>query len=139
MSLPNVDYPAVLVSGAAIFLLGGVWYSKLLFARPWVALMGKTEEEMRANAGSPALMFLIAFLCGVVSAYVLAAFLNHHQPPSVARGARIGAACWLGFTAPPSLATAVFSATPKRLWAINVSYDLVAYVLAGMILSYWHW
>jgi hypothetical protein len=139
MSLPHVDYLAVLVSGVVIFLLGGVWYSKLLFARPWVALMGKTEEEMRANAGPVALNFVIAFLCGVVSAYVLAAFLNHHQPLTLGRGAKIGAACWLGFTAPSSLATAVFSQIPKKLWAINVGYDLVAYVLAGMILAYWHW
>jgi hypothetical protein len=139
MSFPHVDYLAVLVSGVVIFLLGGVWYSKLLFARPWVALMGKTEEEMRANAGSPALMFVLAFLCGLVSAYVLAAFLNHHEPLTLARGAKVGAACWLGFTAPPTLATAVFSGIPKKLWAINVGYDLVSYVLAGMILAYWHW
>jgi len=139
MSLPNVNYLAVLIAGVVIFLLGGVWYSKLLFARPWIALMGKTEDELRANAGPVPLNFLIAFLCGVVSAYVLAAFLNHHQPPTLWRGAKIGAACWLGFTAPSSLATAVFSQTPKKLWAINVGYDLVAYVLAGMILAYWHW
>ena len=51
-----------------------------------------------------------------------------------------GALCaWLGFTAPPSLATAVFSQIPKKLWAINVGYDLVSYVLAGIILAYWHW
>ena len=37
--LPHVNYLAVLVSGVVIFLLGGVWYSKLLFAKPWVALM----------------------------------------------------------------------------------------------------
>src|SRR2546421_11997015 len=101
MSFPNVDYAAVLVSGLVIFLLGGVWYSKLLFAKPWVALMGKTEEEMKASAGSMPVNFLLAFLCGVVSAWVLAALLNHHQPITVARGAEIGAACWLGFPAPP--------------------------------------
>lgn len=139
MSLPNVDYLAVFVSGVVIFLLGGVWYSKLLFAKPWVALMGKSEEEMKANAGPMPVIFLIAFLCGLLTAYVLAAFLNHHQPLTIARGAKIGAACWLGFTAPSTLATAMFSQIPKKLWAINVGYDLVAYVLAGIILSYWHW
>jgi len=139
MSLPNVDYFAVLVSGVVIFLLGGVWYSKLLFARSWVALMGKSEEELKASAGSTPLLLLGAFVCGLISAYVLAALLNHHQPLTVARGAKIGAVCWLGFTAAPTFATALFSAIPKRLWAINVSYDLVSYVLAGMILAYWHW
>jgi len=137
--LPHVNYLAVLVSGVVIFLLGGVWYSKLLFAKPWVALMGKTEEEMKASAGSMPVNFLLAFLCGVVSAWVLAALLNHHEPITVARGAKLGAVCWLGFTAPPSLATAGFSQIPKKLWAINVGYDLVSYVLAGIILAYWHW
>lgn len=139
MSFPNVDYLAVLVCGVVIFLLGGVWYSKLLFARPWIALMGKTEEEMKASSGPVPLLFLGAFVCGLVSAYVLAALLNHHQPVTVARGAKLGAVCWLGFTAAPTFATALFSSIPKRLWAINVCYDLVSYVLAGMILAYWHW
>ena len=137
--LPHVNYLAVLVSGVVIFLLGGVWYSKLLFAKPWVALMGKTEEELKANAGPMPVNLLLAFLCGLVSAWVLAALLNHHEPITVARGAKLGAVCWLGFTAPSSLATAVFSQIPKKLWAINVGYDLVAYVLAGIILAYWHW
>lgn len=139
MSLPHVDYLAVLVCGVVIFLLGGAWYSKLLFARPWVALMGKSEEELKANAGPMPLNLLIAFLCGLVSAYVLAALMNHHQPITIARGAKLGAVCWLGFTAAPTLATATFSQIPKRLWMINVCYDLVSYVLAGIILAYWHW
>jgi fluoride ion exporter CrcB/FEX len=139
MSLPNVDYLAVLVAGIVIFLLGGIWYSKLLFARPWMALMDKSEEELRAKAGPMPVNLIIAFLCGLVAAYVLAALLNHHQPPTIARGAKIGAACWLGFTATSSLATATFSSIPKRLWLINAGYNLVGYVLAGIILSYWHW
>jgi len=139
MSLPHVDYLAVLVSGVVIFLLGGVWYSKLLFARPWMTLMGKSPEELKANAGPMPVNLLIAFICGLISAYVLAALMNHHQPVDIARGAKLGAVCWLGFTAPPTLATATFSSIPKKLWLINAGYDLVSYVLAGMILAYWHW
>ena len=137
MSLPHVNYPAVLVGAVVIFLLGGVWYSKLLFAKPWMTLMGKSEEEMKAKAGPMPLNLLIAFLCGLVSAYVLAALLNHHEPVTLARGAKLGAVCWAGFTAAPTLATAVFSQIPKRLWLINTAYDLVSYVLAGMILGAW--
>lgn len=138
MSLPHVNYPAVLVGAVVIFLLGGVWYSKLLFAKPWMTLMGKSEEEMKAKAGPMPLNLLIAFLCGLVSAYVLAALLNHHEPVTLARGAKLGAVCWVGFTAAPTLATAVFSQIPKRLWLINTAYDLVSYVLAGMILGTWY-
>lgn len=139
MSLPNVNYLAVLVSGVVIFLLGGLWYSKALFARPWIALMGKSPEELQANAGPMPVNLLFAFLCGLLSAYVMAAFLNHHLPATIARGAKLGAVCWLGFTAAPTFASAVFSSIPKRLWLINAGYNLVSYVLAGIILAYWHW
>jgi len=37
MSLPPVNYLAVLVFGVVIFMLGGLWYSPLLFAKKWVA------------------------------------------------------------------------------------------------------
>jgi len=139
MELPHVNYLAVLVSGVVIFLLGGMWYSKLLFAKPWIALMGKSQEELRANAGPMPVNFLIAFLCGLISAYVIAAFLNHHEPATIARGAKLGAVCWLGFTATSSLATAVFSQIPKKLWLINTGHNLVSYVVAGMILAAWRW
>jgi hypothetical protein len=74
---------------------------------------------------------LMAFLCGLVSTYVLAALLNYHDPVTVARGAKLGAVVWLGFTATSSLATAVFSSIPKRLWLINAGYNLVSYVRRG--------
>ena len=43
----HVNFVAVLVTGVVIFVLGGLWYSPVLFARRWVALMGKTEAEMK--------------------------------------------------------------------------------------------
>ena len=52
MTLPIVNNVAVLVSGVAIFMLGGLWYSPVLFAKRWVKLIGKTEEE-RARRDRP--------------------------------------------------------------------------------------
>src|SRR2546430_10570906 len=52
-------------------------------------------------------------------------------------GALAGAACWLGFAAAPSYATAVFSMQPKGLWLINSGYNLVSFMIAGAILGAW--
>ncbi|MGH9885304.1 MAG: hypothetical protein ACREBE_07235 [bacterium] len=46
--IPHVNYLAVLVSAVAIFMLGGLWYSPVMFAKQWVALQGKSMEEMSA-------------------------------------------------------------------------------------------
>lgn len=137
MTLPHVNYLAVLTSGVVIFVLGGLWYS-LLFAKPWMAAMGKTEEEIKAAAATSSmpLMYLLAFVCGLVVAWTLAVILNHFPNPTPARGAAVGAVCWL-LAGATSYATALFSMTPRRLWLINSGYNLVSFVLAGVILAVW--
>ncbi|MDP9360750.1 MAG: DUF1761 domain-containing protein [Acidobacteriota bacterium] len=137
MPFPQVNYLAILVSGVVIFTLGGLWYS-VLFKKPWVALMGISEEKMKeGSGGAMPFLFLMSFLCGLLSAYILAIVINHFAPFSLVRGAMVGTLCWVGFAAPSSFATAIFSMTPKRLWFINSAYNLVSFVVAGMILSVW--
>jgi hypothetical protein len=137
--LPDVNYLAVLVCGVLIFMLGGLWYSPLLFAKRWMALMGLTEEDIKAaSSKSPTpLMYLSVFICGLVTAYVLAVVMNHFENVTVIRGAMIGAGCWLGFAATTSYGTSLFSMKPRELWLINSSYNLVSFVIAGVILALW--
>src|SRR5436309_10328762 len=99
MHIPEVNYWAVLVAGVANFIIGGLWYSKALFAKKWIALMGKTEEEMKAAAKPSPLLFVQAFICGLIVAWTLAVILNHFAPVSPLRGACVGILCWIGFTA----------------------------------------
>jgi hypothetical protein len=144
--LPQVNYLAVLVAGIVIFLLGGLWYSPVLFAKKWIALQGRTEEQMRAGtAGSNMpLMYFGAFLCGLIIAWAIAVLANHF-PPAVSistgewamRGAKLGLFCWFGFAASTSFANGIFSMKPKQLWVIDSGYNLVSFVLAGIILMVW--
>ncbi|MFN2398753.1 MAG: DUF1761 domain-containing protein [Gemmatimonadaceae bacterium] len=138
MQLPPVNYLAVIVSAFIIFILGGLWYSPVLFARKWIALMGKTEAELRAeSSGSMPVMYVLAFLCALISAWVLAVLLNHFVNLTPMRGAMVGALCWLGFAGPTSFATALFSMQPRQLWLINSGYNLVSFIIAGVILAVW--
>jgi F0F1-type ATP synthase assembly protein I len=138
MQLPHVNYLAVLASGVAIFILGGLWYS-VIFGKPWMALMGKTEEQIKSAAAQSSipLMYLMAFVCGLLVAWVLAVILTHFANPTPLRGAEVGFLCWLGFAGATSFATALFSMQPKKLWLINSGYNLVSFVIAGIILGAW--
>ena len=134
MHLPHVNYLAVLVSAVAIFILGGLWYSKALFAKKWTALMGITEAK--PSAPMPVLL-VQAFICSVLISWIMAIIINHFPPYNAQHGAMAGAVCWLGFAAATSYATAVFSLQPKALWLINTGYNLVSFVMAGAILGAW--
>ena len=137
MTLPVVHNVAVLVSSAVIFALGGLWYSPVLFAKRWVALTGKTEEELKANAGAMPMSYLFVMLCGLVTAYVMALVIGNFAPASAVDGGLIGALCWLGFAGATSFGTALFSGKPKALWLIDSGFNLAAFIVAGIILAVW--
>jgi hypothetical protein len=139
MHLPQVNYLAVLVSGIVIFILGGLWYSPVLFAKRWIALQGKTEEQLKADAASASMpvLYLSALICGLVISWVLAIILNHFSDITPLRGVMVGALCWLGFAGATTFANALFSMKPKALWLIDSGYNLVCFVIAGAILAAW--
>ena len=146
MRMPEVNYLAVFVAGLVIFLLGGLWYSPILFAKRWIALQGRTEEQMRADAAASNMpvMYLIAFICALIIAWAMAVLTNPFVPETASptstwiwRGVKLGALTWFGFALPTSFATAIFSLKPKKLWLIDSGYNLVSFVIAGAIIMGW--
>ncbi|PYO80641.1 MAG: hypothetical protein DMD63_00205 [Gemmatimonadetes bacterium] len=146
LQMPQLNYLSVFVAGLVIFLLGGMWYSPILFSKRWVALQGRTEEQMRAEAAKANMpvMYFIAFVCGLIIAWGIAVLANHFPPATplsgaewAMRGAKLGLFSWFAFVAPTSFANATFSTKPKALWVIDSGYNLVAFLLAGVILMTW--
>ena len=136
MNVPHANLLAVLVSGVAIFILGGLWYSPALFAKPWVRLMNKTEEELKAQAGGAG-PYVIVFACAILTAYALAIILNHFQPLTVVRAIMVAVLCWIGFAGTTSFGSGVFSGQPRALWLINSGYNLISFIVASVILTLW--
>lgn len=133
--MPHINYLAVLVTGVVIFMLGGLWYSPVLFAKKWVALQGKSMEEM--SGGATPVMYVQVFLCGLITAWVMAIVLGFLPVWDMMRGIKLAIVCWLGFAAVTSYGTALFSMKPKALWLIDTSFNLVSFILAAVILTMW--
>jgi p-aminobenzoyl-glutamate transporter AbgT len=74
MHVAGVNLLAVLVAAIATMVIGFLWYSPMLFARPWMVLMGYNPDdkaaldEMRKGAGKN---YAIAFVLSLISAFVL--------------------------------------------------------------------
>ena len=65
--------------------------------------MGISEEQAR-GAKPSAVMFLLAFVCGLFIAAVLAVVVRHFPPVTPLRGAQVGTFCWIGFAGATSYA-----------------------------------
>jgi hypothetical protein len=134
----RINYPAVFVSALAYWALGALWYSPLLFARPFVALMRWTPEQLASvEAQGEGAQIVVALLTSLVLAYVLAHFVKFTGAETVKSGALTGFWLWLGFVATSNLETVLFESRPVGLYLINNGYHLVGLLGMGSLLAVW--
>jgi hypothetical protein len=140
MHLHTLNLLAVLVAAISTMVVGFVWYSPILFAKPWMREMGYDPDDkakvqqMQKSAG---LAYFGSFLAGLVSAFVLALFLHQFQVQSLQVGLLVGSHVWLGFVATVQLTGVLFMKQSLKLFAINTGYQLVCYLVMGAILAVW--
>ena len=130
----TVNYLAVVAAALVTFLIGGLWYSPLLFERPWRRLNALSEEQMKA--GHTGLIFGLSFLAALISAYVLALFLAGPDTDVVA-GIMAGLLVGIGWVATSMLTTFLFERRPLSLWGIDAAYHVITFGLMGAILGLW--
>lgn len=135
MTPAPVNVLAVVVAAVLNMVAGALWYSPLLFARQWVALSGVGEDRMRQL--SPIRAYVLLFAASLVMAFVLAQIVIATKATTVIEGLQAGFLVWLGFVATSSGANYMFEGRPRRLFAINTGYVLVALMLMGALLAVW--
>jgi hypothetical protein len=139
-SLAGINPWAVLVCAVATMVIGFLWYSPILFANPWMRLMGFDPNdkakiaEMQKSAGK---MYALSFVASIASAAVLAKIIDISTVNSVPYGMKIGFAVWLGFVTTVQLTGALFGKQPAKLYLINTGYQLVCFLAMGAILGVW--
>ena len=140
MHVLGVNLWAILVSALATMVAGFVWYSPMLFAKPWTILMGYDPNdkaklaEMQKSAGPSYATSLVA---SILSAMVLGKVIYVAHVTSAPYGVKIGFAVWLGFVTTVQLTNALFMRQPFKLYLINTGYQLVCYLAMGAILGGW--
>ncbi len=130
MPVSEVNFIAVLAAAVSSFLIGGVWYSPLLFVRAWMREAGVTEDQLR---GRVAQTFAGAFVLSLVVATNLALFLGTNA--SLGWGAGAGALAGVGWAA-ASLATVfLFERRSVMLMVIDGGYLAVSYTVMGVVIA----
>jgi hypothetical protein len=134
MDFSKINYLAVLAAAASCFILGGLWYSPLLFGKAWMRANNFTDADVQAF--SKARMFGWSFIFSLVMALNLAMFLA--SPGTNARwGMTAGALAGLGWVA---MAIAVIGVFENRSWpyiAINGGYMTIAFTIMGFVIGAW--
>jgi hypothetical protein len=140
MFLMCVNCGAVFGSAVATMVIGFLWYSPFLFAKPWMVAMGYEPEdkariaEMQKGAG---LKYGISFLASLLSAFVLGKIIFHLAISTSLYGMKAGLGVWAAFVMTVQLTDKLFTNKPWNLFLINTGYQLACYLAMGAILGKW--
>ena len=130
--MPQVNVIAVVVAALSSFLLGGLWYSKLLFGPAWQRAAGDARKPGEAH---PAKVFGLSYLFALVAAFAYAVLM---PPAANASHAAIqGLVVGAGVVAASFGINYQFANRGATLWLIDGGYHTVQFLLYGLILGLW--
>ena len=131
----EINWLAVVLAAASTMVVGSVWYAKPVFGNLWIRL-ARIDEKNMAN---PAKAIGLTLLASLVTAYVLAhvTFLaNAFFGNSFLQDALVTALwLWLGLTAARILTHDLFENRPHKLTLLNVSHELVTFLVMALIIG----
>ncbi len=140
MVLENIDvnYFAILIAAIASMIIGGLWYSPILFGNIWIKLSGFTNKEKdKAKQRGMAKFYIIALIGSLVTSFVLAHFVKYMGITSIGGALQLAFWIWVGFIATVMLGTVIWEGKPVKLYLINAVYQLVSFSVAAVILTLW--
>ena len=132
LEISGLNWLAILVATVAGFALGAVWYGPL-FGDAWLSAIGKTADQIQPSP-TP---FIISFFTALITAVVLALFINALDISTLGGGVMIGLLVGIGFIATAMASDSAFGDTGLNLWLIQSGYRVLYSVLMGAILAVW--
>lgn len=132
--MEGLNYLAVLVSAIAVFALGSLWYTPILFGNVWMKEVGMTQED--AEKGDVAKTFGLGFVFILVMCLALAMFLRD-SGYTVMQGAKWGVYAGFGLMGATVALNAIYERKSWTYIAINAGYVTIGMAMAGAILRAW--
>jgi hypothetical protein len=127
----GINWLAIVAAGFAGFIVGGLWYSPVLFGKAWQREVGLTEEQMKQ--GNMAKIMGGSLVLAIISAAVFSMFLG--PKPDLAFATGVGFAAGLCWVAASFGINYLFERRSFKLFAINGGYHTLEFTLIGLVLA----
>jgi hypothetical protein len=120
----------MLLAAVSSFLVGGLWYSPVLFGKVWNA-----ENGSPAGEGHPARIFGISFAFSMLAAVCFGVLVG--PSPELAASIRTGALVGAGLVAASFGINYQFAQRSFKLWLIDGGYHALQFLIFGVVFGMW--
>ena len=137
-TLGQLNWLAVFVGALVYFALGALWYSPVLFAKPWMRSIGWDESRPQPQASpmtyiAPGLLYVVAAIATGILAVATGS-------DTVGEGIMLGLVIGIGYALVLTAVDAVFDPNKPQPWiwfAISGAYHLVGLLIVAVLVSVW--
>jgi MFS family permease len=130
----SLNWLAIICAALSTFLIGGIWYSPVMFRKAWMASNGVTQEDM--DKRKMFLIFVLYFFLALIMAFNLAMFLG--PKADIVFGMIAGFFTGFGWVFFSIAIIALFEKRSIKYILIHGSYMTVSFIAMGAILGAWH-
>lgn len=131
MTIVGINVIAVIAAAIAGMAVGALWYSPLLFARPWMRAVGKSPDDVKPSPRP----FIVAALSNLVMATMLAGLMFHVGGAQIRTGVISALLVWLGFVATTIAVNHQFQGMPFALTLIDAGHWLAVLVAMAVAIG----
>jgi len=114
-------------------VLGALWYSKVLFAKPWMKEAGIKEEDINASKGKMAKVYICTTVLAFATSYIIGVIIANMGIASVGFAILAGVFFWIAFSLPMVIKNWGFEGRSIKLGLINHGYELVIYIVVAIL------
>src|SRR6266545_5546164 len=136
--MAHVSHLPVLVAAVVVFVLGWLWYSPLLFYKPWMRLRGLDPVAAMSGAKMPGGKLVVELARCLILAYVIARFVALLGISSWLMAVHFGFMVWIGFPVIILAGSVLWENIPWKVAAIHAGDWLVKMLVISIIVTLWH-
>jgi len=129
----NLNWLSILVAAVSAFILGGLWYSPLMFVKRWMKETGITQESAKKN--NMLKVFGLSFILSLTASFFLAMFIG--AGAGAGFGALAGFMAGIGWVFTYMGIIYLFESRTLAHFLINAMYSVASLTIMGFIIGIW--
>ena len=133
----HVNYLAIVVAAVVVFILGWLWYSPLLFYKPWMRARGLDPAAAMTGAKMPGGKLVVELLRCFVLAFIVAHLASALGIIGSFGAVHLGLFLWIGFPVVLLTGSVLWDNVPVKVAAIHAGDWLVKLLVISLIVSLW--
>lgn len=138
MTVPEINYIAVVLATISSMVVGSIWYTPKVFGNYWMKLSGITPSGNARDAVRP---IIVTVIVSFITAWVLAGAtyisFEFYGGSFLVNALITAAILWAGFTAARFVTHDQFDGRPWQLTLLNSVHELVTVLIMALIIGVW--